>query len=56
MTLVCAVDLGFHQGRPVAALVIFRTSLQWRAFQQDRTNLFDRIINTMGQQVQLPVF
>ena len=35
----------------MAALVIFRTALQWKAFQAERTPLFDRIINTMGQQV-----
>jgi myosin V len=28
-----AQPLGFHRGRPVAALVIFRSCLHWRAFQ-----------------------
>jgi myosin-5 len=37
--------MGFHKGRPVAALVVFRCCLQWRAFQADRTSVFDRIIH-----------
>lgn len=37
-----AENLGFHSGRPLAALVIFRCCLQWRTFQADRTVLFDK--------------
>lgn len=44
-------NLGFHQGRPVAAVTIFRCCLQWKTFQADRTPLFDKIISTMGSQV-----
>ena len=47
-----AGDVGFHKGRPLAAMVIFRCCLQWKAFQADRTSLFDKIINTMGSQVR----
>ena len=47
-----AGDLGFHSGRPLAALVIFRSCLQWKTFQADRTQLFDRIINAMGSQIE----
>jgi myosin-5 len=36
--------MGFHKGKPLAALVVFRACLQWRAFQADRTSVFDRII------------
>ena len=46
-----ADNLGFHCGRPVAAVVVFRCCLQWKTFQADRTPLFDRIIATMGSQV-----
>mmetsp|Transcript_16539 Transcript_16539/g.49488 ORF Transcript_16539/g.49488 Transcript_16539/m.49488 type:complete len:1726 (-) Transcript_16539:622-5799(-) len=45
-------DVGFHRGRPLAAMVIFRCCLQWKAFQADRTSLFDKIINTMGTQIE----
>ncbi|GAB4821968.1 hypothetical protein N2152v2_009014 [Parachlorella kessleri] len=46
-------QLGFHHGRPVAALTIFRCCLQWKTFQAERTPLFDRIIAAMGSQVEL---
>ncbi|CAL5219117.1 g891 [Coccomyxa viridis] len=45
-------DLGFNMNRPVAALVIFRSCLQWKTFQADRTVLFDKIINAMGGQIE----
>ncbi|KAK9836002.1 hypothetical protein WJX81_005192 [Elliptochloris bilobata] len=45
-------NLGFHNGRPLAALVIFRCCLQWRTFQADRTVLFDKVINAMGGQIE----
>ena len=52
--VVVAGDVGFHRSRPLAAMVIFRCCLQWKAFQADRTSLFDKIINTMGTQVPPP--
>jgi hypothetical protein len=39
-----STPMGFHKGKPLAALVVFRACLQWRAFQADRTSVFDRII------------
>lgn len=47
-----AENLGFHQGRPLAAIIIFRCCLQWKTFQADRTVLFDKIINTVGTQIE----
>lgn len=47
-----ATNMGFHKGRPVAAIVVFRACLQWRAFQADRTTLFDRIIGVIGAQIE----
>ncbi|KXZ52496.1 MYO1A protein [Gonium pectorale] len=44
--------MGFHKGRPVAAIVIFRYCLHSRAFQADRTAIFDRIVSVIGQQVE----
>eukprot|EP00887_Chlorella_sp_A99_P001914 scaffold18.g1914.t1 len=46
-------DLGFHNGRPVAAVTIFRCCLQWKTFQADRTTLFERIMQTIGGAVEL---
>ncbi|KAG1657561.1 hypothetical protein FOA52_006761 [Chlamydomonas sp. UWO 241] len=45
-------DLGFVKGRPVGALVTFRCCLQWRAFQADRTSLFENIISCIGRQIE----
>eukprot|EP01025_Chloroclados_australasicus_P055566 TRINITY_DN6759_c0_g1_i2.p1 TRINITY_DN6759_c0_g1~~TRINITY_DN6759_c0_g1_i2.p1 ORF type:complete len:1608 (-),score=236.01 TRINITY_DN6759_c0_g1_i2:671-5494(-) len=45
-------NIGFHHGRPLAALIIFRCCIQWKSFKADRTTLFDRIINTMGNQIE----
>lgn len=36
----------------MAAVLIFRSCLQWKVFQADRTVLFDKIINTMGSQIE----
>jgi len=45
--------LGFTpQGRPLAALLVFRCCLQWKAFSADRTSLFDRVINAMGAAIE----
>lgn len=45
-------DLGFQDGRPVAAVLVFRCCLHWKAFQANHTPLFDRINQTMGEQVE----
>lgn len=52
--LVKAIErpLGFHKARPLAAMVIFRSCIQWHAFEADRTNLFERIITTIGEQIE----
>ncbi|KAF8063028.1 XI-F [Scenedesmus sp. PABB004] len=47
-----AAPMGFHKGKPLAALVVFRACLQWRAFQADRTSVFDRIIQVIGSQIE----
>jgi myosin-5 len=41
-------DVGFSRGRPTASILVFRALLTWHSFEAERTNLFDRVINTMG--------
>lgn len=41
-------DVGFSRDRPVAACIIYKSLLQWRSFEAERTNVFDRIIQTIG--------
>uniref|UniRef100_A0A0A9CEE0 Dilute domain-containing protein n=1 Tax=Arundo donax TaxID=35708 RepID=A0A0A9CEE0_ARUDO len=37
-------DLGFSIGRPIAAYLIYRCLVHWRSFEEERTPIFDRII------------
>ena len=46
-------ELGFVQDRPVAAVLIFRCCLQWKAFQAVSSSLFDRIDETITEQVDV---
>mmetsp|Transcript_13678 Transcript_13678/g.18752 ORF Transcript_13678/g.18752 Transcript_13678/m.18752 type:complete len:1592 (+) Transcript_13678:330-5105(+) len=45
-------EIGFDKSRPVAACVIFRSLLHWRSFEAERTNIFDRIIQTMSRAIE----
>lgn len=44
-------DLGFHEGQPVAALLLFHTLVHWGVFQAESSTLFDDIIHTFETQV-----
>lgn len=44
-------NLGFDGERPVAAIIVFRSCLKWKAMQKEKNTLFDRIIETIGEQV-----
>ncbi|KAK3164630.1 hypothetical protein QOZ80_1AG0022080 [Eleusine coracana subsp. coracana] len=37
-------DLGFSIGRPIAAYLIYRCLIHWKSFEEERTPVFDRII------------
>ncbi|KAL9247272.1 hypothetical protein vseg_020720 [Gypsophila vaccaria] len=45
-------DLGFSKGRPIAACLIYKSLLQWRSFEVERTNIFDRIIQTIASAIE----
>ncbi|CAN6478842.1 unnamed protein product [Victoria cruziana] len=45
-------DLGFTGSRPVAACIIYKSLLQWRSFEVERTSVFDRIIQKIGQAIE----
>lgn len=45
-------DVGFSHDKPVAACIIYKCLLQWRAFESERTNVFDRVIQTIGTVVE----
>ncbi|KAJ8442805.1 hypothetical protein Cgig2_016271 [Carnegiea gigantea] len=37
-------NMGFQDGKPVAACIIYRCLLHWHAFESERTTIFDHII------------
>ncbi|VVA20335.1 PREDICTED: myosin-17 [Prunus dulcis] len=38
-------DRQFDKNRPVTACIVYRALLQWRTFEAEKTNVFDRIIH-----------
>jgi len=46
-------DLGFSNGRPIAACVIYKCLLHWRSFEVERTSVFDRIIQSIGSAIEV---
>eukprot|EP00899_Mesostigma_viride_P015795 jgi/Mesvir1/24216/Mv10927-RA.2 len=53
LLLKCAMEgVGFHNERPVAACLLFRTMLHWRSFGQERTNIFDKIVISMSSAIE----
>lgn len=52
--LQCVIkDIGFSHDRPVAACMIYKSLLHWRSFEAERTNVFDRIIQTIGSAIEV---
>ncbi|KAJ9702125.1 hypothetical protein PVL29_004049 [Vitis rotundifolia] len=42
-------DLGFKEGKPVAACIIYKCLLHWHAFESERTAIFDHIIEGINE-------
>ncbi|KAJ0725452.1 putative myosin ATPase [Helianthus annuus] len=47
-----AQHLGFAGNRPIAACIIYKCLLQWRSFEVEKTSVFDRIIQTIGNAIE----
>ncbi|PWA37044.1 myosin family protein [Artemisia annua] len=47
-----AQHIGFSGDRPIAACIIYKCLIQWRSFEVERTTVFDRIIQTIGQAIE----
>ncbi|CAN4120664.1 unnamed protein product [Withania somnifera] len=45
-------DLGFSVGKPVAAFTIYKCLLHWNSFEAEKTNVFDRLIHTIGSAIE----
>ncbi|XP_057959594.1 myosin-6-like isoform X2 [Malania oleifera] len=49
----CVVqDLGFSQGKPVAAFTVYKCLLHWKSFEAERTSVFDRLIQMIGSAIE----
>ncbi|XP_062213114.1 myosin-6-like [Phragmites australis] len=49
----CIVEnVGFSEGKPVAAITIYKCLLHWRIFETDKTNVFDRLIQIFSYAMQ----
>ncbi|KAG8370850.1 hypothetical protein BUALT_Bualt13G0026200 [Buddleja alternifolia] len=45
-------DVGFSQGKPVAAFTIYKCLLNWKSFEAERTSVFDRLIQMVGSAIE----
>ncbi|KAM5553425.1 myosin-6-like [Rosa sericea] len=45
-------DLGFSEGKPVAAITIYRCLLHWKSFEAEKTSVFDRLIQIIGSAIE----
>ncbi|KAL4558700.1 hypothetical protein LXL04_036901 [Taraxacum kok-saghyz] len=44
--------LGFANGRPMAACIIYKCLRKWRSFEAEKTSIFDRIIQAIGRSIE----
>ncbi|KAM0876446.1 hypothetical protein ACQ4PT_036142 [Festuca glaucescens] len=52
LSMCICQDLGFSNGRPIAACLVYMCLLHWKSFQAGKTNVFERIIATMFSTVK----
>ncbi|KAG0499464.1 hypothetical protein HPP92_004155 [Vanilla planifolia] len=45
-------DLGFRDGKPVAACIIYKCLLNWHAFEAEKTDIFDYVIDALNVAVK----
>ncbi|PIN25170.1 Myosin class V heavy chain [Handroanthus impetiginosus] len=45
-------DKRFDKNRPVAACIVYKALIQWRSFEADKTNIFDRIIHAIQSSIE----
>ncbi|XP_047308351.1 myosin-6-like [Impatiens glandulifera] len=45
-------DVGFSQGKPVAAFTIYKCLLHWKSFEAERTSVFDHLIQMIGSAIE----
>ncbi|XP_038692141.1 myosin-6-like isoform X2 [Tripterygium wilfordii] len=45
-------NIGYSQGKPIAAFTIYRCLLKWKLFEAERTSVFDRLIQMIGSAIE----
>ncbi|KAK7273729.1 hypothetical protein RIF29_14791 [Crotalaria pallida] len=45
-------DLGFSEGKPVAAFTIYNSLLHWKTFEAEKTSIFDHLIQLIGSAIE----
>ncbi|XP_010416021.1 PREDICTED: myosin-13 isoform X2 [Camelina sativa] len=45
-------NVGFSQGKPVAAFTIYKCLLHWKSFEAEKTNVFDRLVQMIGSAIK----
>ncbi|XP_062079405.1 myosin-6-like isoform X2 [Humulus lupulus] len=49
----CVVkNIGYSQGKPIAAFTIYKCLLHWKSFEAERTSVFDRLIQMIGSEIE----
>uniref|UniRef100_A0A453Q2S2 Myosin motor domain-containing protein n=1 Tax=Aegilops tauschii subsp. strangulata TaxID=200361 RepID=A0A453Q2S2_AEGTS len=47
-----AKNLGYCEGKPVAAFTIYKCLLHWKSFEAEKTSVFDRLIQLIGSAIE----
>ncbi|KAK4768221.1 hypothetical protein SAY87_003362 [Trapa incisa] len=45
-------NIGFSNGKPIAAFTIYKCLLNWKSFEAERTSVFDRLIQMIGSAIE----
>lgn len=49
----CVTDnIGFSEGKPIAAITIYKCLVHWKIFETEKTSVFDRLIQIFGSAMQ----
>src|SRR3954470_18970119 len=46
-------NIGFSEGKPVAAVTIYKCLVHWKIFETEKTSVFDRLIQIFGSAMQV---
>lgn len=46
-------NIGFSEGKPIAAITIYKCLVHWKIFETEKTSVFDRLIQIFGSAMQV---